>query len=78
MAPWVLQVEPQANERHFSQSVLVQQPPSPNDLTGIMIGDGFTVEELLFYSISQWDAIDDGVMGGRWRSGVGVVFFCMG
>lgn len=38
---------------------------SVNDLTGIMIGDEFTFEELLLYFISQWDAIDDGVMGGR-------------
>ncbi|KAM7366172.1 hypothetical protein PAMP_015637 [Pampus punctatissimus] len=57
-------VEPQANEQHFSQSVLDW---SLNDLTGIMIGDEFTVEELLLYLISQWDAIDDGVMDGRSR-----------
>lgn len=61
VAPWVLQVEPQANEQHFSQSVFL------NDLTGIMIGDEVQAEELLLSSVFHRVATDDGVMGGSWR-----------
>lgn len=59
MAPRVLQVQPQANEQRFSQSLFL------NDLTGIMIEDEAC-------SVCHWDATDDGVMGGEGGRGEGV------
>lgn len=65
VAPWVLQVEPQANEQHFSQSVFCEWPQWDNDR------GWSTAEELPFYSISLWAAVDDGAMGGRCMWGLG-------
>ena len=65
---WRLEFYRLNHKQHFSQSVFFEWPHWDNDR-------GWSgAEELLRCSIFHWAAVDDGVMGGRWRWAEGEVF----